>query len=98
VLLDTTPGLCCRLLGLLPGLDITAVHAHNTELAAAFLERLGLRGRARRWQPWMPGTAWWDGCRRQECGRRSAPDVRGSYHLYNDMRDVELAAAAVRGG
>jgi len=85
-------------LELLAGLDGEAVRAHDVGLADALLERLGLppQGSAIVTLDAAGGAAE----RLAAAGIRTAiraGRVRASFHLYNDLADVDLAAAALSG-
>jgi selenocysteine lyase/cysteine desulfurase len=85
-------------LELLAGLDMAAVRDHNVGLADALLDRLGLppQGSAIVTLDAGGGAAE----RLTAAGVRTAMRagrVRASFHLYNDLADVELAAAAMAG-
>jgi selenocysteine lyase/cysteine desulfurase len=85
-------------LELLAGLDIEAVRAHNVGLADALLDRLGLpsQGSAIVTLNADGGAA----DRLAAAGIRTAMRagrVRASFHLYNDLADVDLAAEALSG-
>lgn len=85
-------------LELLAGLDTASVHAHDTGLADTFLDRVGL-------PPQGSAIVTLDADedvveRLSRAGVRTAMRagrVRASFHLYNDLSDVELAATAVLG-
>lgn len=86
-------------LELFAGLDIDAVHAHATGLAASFREALGLPV-----PPRASAIVTWSDQTGADLGRLTAAGVRASgragrarvaFHLFNDARDVGLAVAAL---
>jgi len=85
-------------LELLAGLDVEAVRAHNVGLADALLERLGLPAQGSAIVTLDAGGGASE--RLAAAGIRTAiraGRVRASFHLYNDLADVDLAAETLSG-